>query len=137
MGNLLQAYKSTKYMVFKPNLVIEIGVINDSLNDLVIQHNATEWAYITAYNPFSRILTDVENQERHLELKELTSPNLTFEGHGVGTDPAWEPELSLLILGISKEEAIVLGKRFEQNALVYGKINTVPELLILNESLIK
>ena len=131
MDYLLQAYKGTKYMVFKSNLVIEIGVINDSLNDLVIQHNATEWAYITAYNPFSRILTDVENQERHLELKELTRSYITYEGPGVGTDPAWKPELSLLILGISKEEAIVLGKGFEQNAIVYGKVDFTPELLIL------
>ena len=131
MDNLLQAYKSTKYKVFKTNLIIQIGVTNDSLNELVIQHNATEWAYITAYNPYSRILTDIENQSRHLELKELTRSYLTYEGHGVGTDAAWEPELSLLILGINKEEAIVLGKRFEQNAIVYGKINNVPELLIL------
>jgi hypothetical protein len=131
MNNLLQAYKSTKYKVFKPNLIIQIGVTNDSLNELVIQHNATEWAYITAYNHFSRILTDIENQGRHLELKELTRSYLTYEGHGVGTDSSWEPELSLLIIGISKEEAILIGKKFEQNAIVYGTINIVPELLIL------
>jgi hypothetical protein len=131
INNLLQAYKSTKYKLFKPNLIIQIGVLNNELNDLLGKNNATEWAYITAYNPFSRVLTDIENQSRHLELKELTRSYLTYEGHGVRTDPSWEPELSLLIIGISKEEAILIGKKFEQNAIVYGTINIVPELLIL------
>lgn len=131
MDNLLQAYKSTKYKVFKPNLIIQIGVTNDSLNELVIQHNATEWAYITAYNPFSRVLTDIENQGRHLEIKKSTFSYSTYEGHGVGKDPNWKPEQSLLIIGISKEESILIGKKFEQNAIVHGKINSTPELLIL------
>lgn len=63
----------------------------------------------------------------------MTKNYATYEGHGVGEDPKWEPELSLLIIGITKIDAILLGKKFEQNAIVYGTINTLPELLILNE----
>ena len=72
---------------------------------------------------------------RHEELKDLTKNYMTFEGHGVGQDPTWEPELSLFIIGISKDDALKIGKEFEQNAIVYGLINETPQLLILNQEL--
>jgi len=132
MNDLIEAFKNTKYKVFEPDIIIEIGVLNQDVDGLLIEYKSVEWAFITAYNPYSRVLTNDENKMRHDELKELTKSYITFEGHGVGEDPAWEPELSLFILGISKEEASLIGKKFEQNAIVYGKTNSEPELLILN-----
>jgi hypothetical protein len=131
IDNLIQAYKNTKYKVFNPNLIIEIGVMNYDLNDLMGKNNVTEWAYITAFNPYSKVLTEIENNDRHLQLQEVTKSFLTYKGHGVGTDSSWDPELSLLVIGISKAEAILIGKKFEQNAIVYGIIDSTPELLIL------
>ena len=135
MNSLIEAYKNTKYKVFGSTITIEIGKFNQDLNNLILNHNSNEWAFITAYNPFSRVLSNEENKMRHYELKELTINYLTFEGHGVGEDPTWEPELSLFIIGISKDDASEIGKKFEQNAIVYGVVNNPPELLILNEEL--
>jgi hypothetical protein len=135
MNSLIEAYKNTKYIVFEPTLIIEIGKLNQEIDDIIINHNSNSWAFITAYNPFSRILTNDENRLRHDELKELTKDYITFEGHGVGENPTWEPELSLLIIGISKDDASKIGKEFEQNAIVYGLINETPQLLILNQEL--
>jgi hypothetical protein len=135
MNSLIEAYKNTKYIVFEPTLIIEIGKLNQEIEDIIINHNSNSWAFITAYNPFSRILTNDENRLRHDELKELTKDYITFEGHGVGENPTWEPELSLLIIGISKDDASKIGKEFEQNAIVYGLINETPQLLILNQEL--
>ncbi len=135
MNPLIEAYKNTKYKVFEPNLIIEIGKLNQELDDLLLKHDSKEWAFVTAYNPYSMVLTNDENKMRHYELKELTTNYVTFNGHGVGEDPEWEPELSLFIIGISKEEASLIGKKFEQNAIVYGELNNSPELLILNEEL--
>ena len=132
MNSLLEAYKNTKYKVFEPTITIEIGKFNQDLNTLLLKHKSNEWAFITAYNPFSRVLTNEENKIRHEELKEY----VFFEGHGVGEDPTWEPELSLFIIGISKDDASIIGKKYEQNAIVCGEINNPPELLILNEELI-
>ncbi len=64
-------------------------------------------------------------------LKNKLTGYICFEGEGRGSDDKWKPELSLLILGISKENAIKLGKEFEQNAIVYGAKGELPELLIL------
>lgn len=134
MNDLIEAYKNTKYKVFEPSIIIEIGVLNQDVNDLLTQHKSMEWAFITAHNPYSRVLTNDENKVRHDELKELTKDYLTFEGHGIGEDPAWEPELSLFIIGITRDEASKIGKKFEQNAIVYGVINSNPELIILNKT---
>lgn len=136
MFNIIDAYKNTKYKVFEPTITIEIGKFNKDLNNLILNHNSNEWAFITAYNPYSKVLTNDENKIRHYELKELTENYVTFEGHGVGEDPTWEPELSLFIIGISKVEASKIGKKFEQNAIVYGELNNSPELIILNEELV-
>ncbi len=132
MKALIESYKNTKYKIFEPDIIIEIGKSNQDLDNLLLIHNSNEWAFITAYNPYSRVLTNDENRMRHEELKELTKAYTTFEGHGAGEDPAWEPELSLFIIGISKEDASLIGTKFEQNAIVYGKTNSEPELLILN-----
>ena len=136
MNSLIEAYKNTKYKVFGSTITIEIGKFNQDLNNLILNHNSNEWAFITAYNPYSKVLTNDENKIRHYELKELTENYVTFEGHGVGEDPTWEPELSLFIIGISKVEASKIGKKFEQNAIVYGELNNSPELIILNEELV-
>jgi hypothetical protein len=135
MFNIIDAYKNTKYIVFEHDLIIKIGKLNQCIDKLILQYNSNEWAFITAFNPYSKVLTEKENQLRHHKLKELTKNYVTFEGHGVGEDPTWDPELSLLIIGISKDEALIIGKQFEQNAIVYGKINETPQLLILNSEL--
>lgn len=134
MNALIEAYKNTKYKVLEPNITIEIGELNQDVDLLLIRHKSAEWAFITAYNPYSRVLTEDENKVRHDELKELTKDYITFEGHGVGEDPAWEPELSLFIIGITRDEASKIGKKFEQNAIVCGVINSNPELIILNKA---
>lgn len=136
MNTLIEAYKNSKYEIFETSIIIEIGIINQQLDDLLLKHNSNEWAFITAYNPYSQVLTDEENEIRHSDLKVLTKNYVTYEGHGVGEDITWKPELSLFIIGISKDDALKIGYKFDQNAIVYGKIEFAPELLILNDNLL-
>lgn len=129
--DLILAFTNTKFHVFIPSIVIEIGKRNEDLDALIKKEGQTEWAYLTAYNPFSKELTDKENLERQSQLLSKISDYKFYEGEGVGEDPTWKPERSILIVGITKNKAISLGREFEQNAIVYGKINEVPELIIL------
>ncbi len=131
MANFKEAYEGTKFMVFNPALVIEVNKKCHELDGLLKQHNTMEWAYITACNPFSIVLPDIENIQRHQRLVELVKEYPCFEGEGVGKDAVWKPEKSLLMLGIAKEEAIEIGTKLEQNAIVYGRINEPVELLQL------
>ena len=59
------------------------------------------------------------------ELKDKIASYKFFEGEGVGEDKTWEPEISYLVVGISHEDAIKIGKFFEQNAIVIGKFNEI------------
>ena len=52
-----------------------------------------------------------------------------FDGWGRGEDLNWEPEQSLLALGVGKAQAIELGRRFGQNAVVWGTAGGLAELL--------
>ncbi|GDX53493.1 hypothetical protein LBMAG27_25400 [Bacteroidota bacterium] len=131
-NDLILAYTNTKFHVFIPAIIIEIGKRNEDLDSLIKGDEQVEWAYLTAYNPYSKELTDKENLKRQSQLLSKISDYKFYEGEGVGEDPTWKPERSILIVGIPKNEAISSGREFEQNAIVYGKINEVPELIILN-----
>lgn len=131
MTELINAYNNTEYQVYNPPIVIKIGIKNQDLNDLLVSANATSWAYITAFNPFSKSLSKQENLKRHNELKVKIANYNFFEGEGVGEDKSWEPEVSLLIIGIPINEAIEIGEFYEQNAIVVGEINGVPQLKML------
>ena len=128
---LLDAYSKTKYLVFNTEIVIEIGKRNSLLEELLKKNGCNECAFITAFNPFSQLLTDDENAKRHQELLTLVKEYIFFEGEGRGEDSSWKPEKSLFILGISRENARNLGKYFEQNAIVFAELGQCFELLVL------
>jgi hypothetical protein len=126
---LIEAYQSTNFNVFEPELTIRIGHKNQLLDDLLQQHHCETWAYITAWNPLSETQSDEINQLRNKELKDDIQDYILFDGEGVGQDPNWKPEHSFLVLGISREKAIALGNKYKQHAIVFGEINKAPELL--------
>ena len=132
MQDLRSSYRNTSYNIFNPEMKIKVGQTNSELDVLLEKEGSNEWAFITACNPFSRVLSEKENKERHGQLIEATSKYTIFEGEGVGTDPDWKPEYSLLILGISEKNAARLGDKFQQNAIVAGRLNEVARLVLLN-----
>jgi hypothetical protein len=128
---LMDAYNKTEYRVSDPSFVIRIGETCAPLDELLNRHQLQEWAFITAYNPRSVILPDAENQAKHAVLKEALRSYLCLEGEGVGEDPPWKPERSLLVLGIGSKEAADIGNAFDQNAIVVGALGSPARLLIL------
>jgi Protein of unknown function (DUF3293) len=128
--SLILSYREAKYHVFNPALVLKIGELNPLLDKLLLEHGNENWAFITASNPFSNLLPEGVNGARFALLKEAVKSWLYFEGEGVGTDPFWKPEQSLLILGINENDAIEIGKSFEQNAIVAGRLYSPPKLII-------
>ena len=98
----------------------------------MLREKYSTWAFITAENPYSKKLSDVENQLRFKQLMEvIRKMDLDFlNGLGVPSDSSWTPEKSLLVLGLSKEEALSLGKQFDQQAIVFGEYGGEAELII-------
>jgi hypothetical protein len=131
LKELERIYLETNYIVQdgESQFVFRIGETN--IDELLNRYDATSWAFITAYNPFSMQLSIAENATRQSELIELVkSKNLRFlEGLGECTMPDWEHEMCLFILNIELNLAIELAKKYEQNAIVYGELGGVPQLI--------
>ena len=117
-NGLILSYMRTIYRVFEPQIDIKIGEINPALTKLLSENNFDAWAYITPYNPYSKVLSQAENDIRFKQLNELLKGYPTYLGEGVGEDPNWLPEKSVLVLGITRSEASRIGSLFEQNAIV-------------------
>jgi hypothetical protein len=111
------------------------GSQNPRLDALLTRHNATRWAFITAWNPGSQPLSKQENARRHTDLRAaVRDAGLeALDGEGVGEDPSWPPEQSLLILNISRGKAISLGRRFGQLAIVVGRRGQASTLVPTSE----
>jgi hypothetical protein len=89
------------------------------------------WAFVTAWNPGSGdpLPPDI-NDRRARELEREIEDRWQFRrGQGLPDDAGWTPEPSLLILGISQDDAITLGRRYGQNAIVVGAPESVAKLV--------
>ena len=65
---------------------------------------------------------------------ELTAAGLSFlRGEGVDPSGQWPGEPSVLVLGISGDEAQRLGRAFGQNAIVVAGRDAVARLVMLTE----
>ncbi|MBE9127293.1 MULTISPECIES: DUF3293 domain-containing protein [unclassified Coleofasciculus] len=130
---LVKAYTATTYQAIAPkgDILIRIGVHNPDLDLLLNQYGFVSWAFITAWNPASVVLSLSQNQHRHREMiGHLDYTNIPYlEGSGVGDDTDWQPEKSVLALGLNRADAQEIGVLFGQNAVVYGEYKGKPELL--------
>ncbi len=130
---LFEAYKKTAYCFCSPfgEVKIRIGQANPLLNQLLLDNNAKSWVFITAWNPYSLQQEMKVNISSNNELEEYLTKNkyAYLKGFGVGDDGTWLPEASFLVLNIPKDDAINLGIRLKQNAIVAGVIGKIPELI--------
>ncbi len=129
---LLQAYLNTDYQVYptlSKILHIRINQHNIELDQFLEGHES--WAYITAWNPNSKALPAAENEQRNRTLvQELQAKGFTYyPGKGVPNEGDWIPEESFLILDLSKKNALQMGQKYGQKAIVWGHVNTKAALL--------
>ena len=111
---VLRARRASEALLFH-------GRFNESdLDRLLERHGVDRWAFITAWNPKSIELPRQENDRRQAQLLSRLANYIVVPGEGVGRDVTWAPEPSLLVLGISRKDAIRLGRAFEQLAIVAG-----------------
>lgn len=106
-----------------------IGKPSNELENLLTKTKTNTWAYITAFNPFSKELSQDENKKRNAQLKKDISEYVVLEGAGQAISKEWPPEPSFLILGISFAEAVRLMKAYEQNAILFGRVGGVVGLV--------
>ncbi|WP_336619435.1 DUF3293 domain-containing protein [Ramlibacter sp.] len=112
---------------------MRIGEFSPDLLVAQERHKSECSAFITACNPYSQVLDGPGNSLRQAELvQELAFRGIAFlEGIGQHPSNAWASEESFLVFGISLEAAKALGRRFEQNAIVWSAADAVPQLILL------
>ena len=128
---LIEAYEQALY-VLDAGPVLRIGARSSELDRLLDEHGARAAAFVTAANPRGEERPSEANAAAMAALRaSLGRPWLA----GDGRDPAgrWSAEPSVLVLGISRPEAEALGRRLEQNAIVFVEKGGAPELVLLRK----
>src|SRR5687767_14307007 len=109
VASLIGAYTATSFMVSGPGAEfrIRIGYESRELDALLSQQEVNTWAFVTAYNPGSELMTPEKNEAAMASFRnDVVLARFYFlDGAGVpdafhGSD--WLPEPSLLILGITR-----------------------------------
>ena len=133
MSALEAAYKASTYQVMLPGgaLNVRIGESNPALDAFLSRMSVGGGVFICAVNPASRILTDVENADRHARLcRELSKASLSyFEGEALADAGDWPGEVGVLVIGVSEAEAKGMGLRYGQNAVVWVAPGELPRLV--------
>jgi hypothetical protein len=127
----LQAYRETEYRVaLAPPLVLRVGVREPGLAELYRRHGVAGAAFVTACNPRSRLLAPPDNALRNARLRRCLEAggHPFFEGVGEHPGGAWPGEPSFLVLGLSARAAKALGRRFDQNAILWCGADAMPQL---------
>lgn len=128
------AYRKTSYMVdalAASGVAIRIGECCPPLDDLLARTGTSLWAFITACNPRSEPLSIAENAARTKQLREVIEREgyALLPGAGVPDEAGWPPEPSFLVPGITVEDAMEIGRLFEQHAIVVGSRGAAAALL--------
>ena len=128
------AYTETDFVVHDEQvLILRIDEYNAELNKLYKVYNTRTCTFVTAYNPYSQVLKESVNIARNKGLAaELDDKALKYlPAEGIHHSGDWPIEASYLVLGLSLEESCELGKKYEQNAIVWCDSDCLPKLILL------
>ncbi|MDE2260441.1 MAG: DUF3293 domain-containing protein [Betaproteobacteria bacterium] len=134
--DLLSIYQNSDYRVLGEGsaaFVMHIGQPCKPLRNLLQRTGVSSSCFVSAYNPRSEPHTDGENARAQACLtQDVQQMGLQYL-EGVGEDPGGEcaGEPCLLVLGISREKAIMLGNKYGQNAMLWSEADGMPQLLLL------
>ena len=99
--------------------VVEICLEGRNLNpDKLYEYWKSDFYMITAANPFSQLLSEIENDNRNQLLFNLLSPSHPeiLSGLGRSPDGSWV-EKGWVVRSGNQSEMVALAQKFEQNAI--------------------
>lgn len=131
---LIQAYLETEYRVLgDSSMVLHPDVFSP---ELAMLHQAVAVdcsAFITAYNACSQPTEAAVNRQQQARLAGVLAARglSTIDAMGVHPAGRWPGEPSLLVPGMSLEDARQVGTQFDQNAVVWSGAGAIPRLILL------
>jgi hypothetical protein len=134
------AYRATVYLMHLRGEAIRLRVDQHSpeLSNFLEHTQCEQWAFISAVNPGSELLTEAANAGRHRKLLTTVSTQKLayFPGDAVPDTRNWPIEPGLLLLHVSLEQALALAQEFGQAAILAGQGNGIPRLHYCSDQMI-
>lgn len=130
------AFRATAYVVRPHPLiggvkhVLRVDAAHPALDAALTAHGLGSWAFITAWNPRAnpRPLHTNERLQRALHVLLEARGQPFVSAIGVADDRSWFEE-SVFVPGLSRDEALRIGRLFDQEAVVWSRVNGNAELL--------
>jgi hypothetical protein len=128
---LVKAYREADYKILALELTVKISNENRKLSHLMKQRNWSSYVMITAWNPYSvKDELGINRKRNNQLLKDLLNKEVyIFPSLGKDPNQKWESEESWLAFNLSKAEGLILGKKYSQNAIVFGLVNQKAKLV--------
>lgn len=128
---LNEAYRNTIFRCLDPEMEIWIGESHPRLNQYLSWNQVDELCILSAFNPFSEIRTDDENNRNQGLLRaDLQESDYRFlDGINIDPDGDFPSELSVWVLDMSRQTGIEFTRRWNQNAYVYYPLGGEAELI--------
>jgi Protein of unknown function (DUF3293) len=134
---LLATYQAAEYWVGEgPGaFCLRMEQYSAPLAQLLHDSGSEGAAFISAFNPFSRPSATSNNDAAHERLRQALAKQSARLIGGAGRDATgrWPEEKSFLAIGLGLEAAREIGKRFQQNAIVWSGIDAKPQLILLRK----
>lgn len=130
---LRAAYLKTIYRVCANGLEYDVvvGRVCVALDRWLSENGSTCWAFISACNPGSRLLSSRINRVRHYALiaRLVDQGRVWFPALGVPSGGSWPSEPSVFVPNMTIADARWIAVSFGQNALIYGRRSMPARLL--------
>jgi uncharacterized protein DUF3293 len=134
------AYRATGYLMHLRGEAIRLRVDQHSpeLTKFLEHTQCEQWAFISAVNPGSELLTEAANAARHRKLLATVSSQklVYFPGDAIPDTGKWPIEPGLLLLHVSLEQALALAHEFGQAAILAGQRDGIPQLHYCSDQMI-
>lgn len=133
--NLIASYLCTNYQIGtgSDSISLRINQYSEPLAKFLTASKQACAAIISAYNPFSQLLSNEKNLASHRLLMNFLSSHSYPMIESLSTDSAeiWPAEKSFFVLGLDLNASKSLGQQFNQNAIVWIGSNAIPRLILL------
>jgi hypothetical protein len=120
---LVKAYREALYVIYGEggDIQLRVGQSSPELTSLMRSYGASSAAFLTAFNPHSMLEAAEVNVTNHNALiADIHTLGLkSISGEGGDPSHLWPSEPSLLVLGISHQNAELLAEKYGQNAYLW------------------
>ncbi len=129
---LIMAYRNTRYEVLEPGMfTLRVDLPSPELWAAHAELRVRSSAFLTAWNPLGAARSGRVNDRARKRMEKNLRRFEIWRGRGDDPSGDWPGEESALVLGIGLRQAMRVGRKYRQNAIVWAGADAVPRLILL------